>query len=274
MPSSHKDGTPLSFQVIEDETTWKDVYLDKDISADSCGSISGTIIGTDSITIAGVLIITTDATSALSFSGTSGPDGYYIVYNVKPGTYSIDCFKAGYLQVTKPVIVNVTPNSTNPGNNIVLQYGESATLSGQISFLAIVNSIVDITLFHHITREAIPGLATYNNTSTNTYQLNDVPPGHYIAWATYRNDGYVMAPDAIRKFGLPYVIIADTTTDATENFSVTRPITIVSPTNPADTILPMLIMTTPTTFVWEKYPSAKEYIIEVSDSKGDDIDRI
>ena len=268
-PSPPKDGTPLSFQVVEDETTWKDVYLDEDISADSCGSISGTIIRTDSITLAGVLIIATDATSGLSFSGTSGPDGYYIVYNVKPGTYSIECFRAGYLQVTKPVIVNVTPNSTNPDNNIVLLFGANATISGHITFLASPNSVVDITLIHPITREAIPGLSTYNDTATNIYQLTAVPPGDYIAWATYRNDGYVMDPDRIQKFGLPFVTIADTTTAKVVDFEVTGAIPIVSPTNPADTILPTLIMTTSPTFTWEKYPSAKEYILEVSNSKGE-----
>ena len=267
-PSPPKDGTPLSFQVVEDETTWKDVYLDEDISADSCGSISGIIMRTGSFPIVGALIVAIDSTTGLSSSGTSGPTGYYIIYNVKPGMYSVECFIAGYIQNIKPV-VNVTPNSTNPGNDIILQFGANATISGHITFLASPNSVVDITLIHPITREAIPGLSTYNDTSTNIYQLTAVPPGDYIAWASYRNDGYVMDPDRIQKFGLPFVTIADTTTAKVVDFEVTDAITIVSPTNPADTILPTLIMTTSPAFTWEKYPSAKECILEVSNSKGE-----
>lgn len=59
IPSPPKEGTALYFQVFEDDTTWKNVFLDVDISSVSCGSIAGTITsGTSGV--GGVLIIASD----------------------------------------------------------------------------------------------------------------------------------------------------------------------------------------------------------------------
>jgi len=268
LPSPPKNGTPLSFQILAGDTTWKTVYLDADQTSDSCGTISGTVKQPDSNTVVGALVVATDTVTGISFSTTSGPDGYYVIFNVQPGLYSMQGFLAGYKQAEKPVVY-VNKNSIVNDCKIVLYSATNATLSGQITFLASQNSVVDITLIHPLTRDAIPGLSTYNNATTNTYQLTSVPPGRYIAWASFRNDGYVMDPDRIQKFGLPLVTIPDSAVSVTCDFDVTDVIPIVSPTNPADTILPRLITTRAPAFVWKPYPSAKEYIIEVSNSKGE-----
>jgi hypothetical protein len=99
--------------------------------------------------------------------------------------------------------------------------------------------------------------------------LSGIPLGSYIAWASYRNDGYVMDPDWIYKNGLPEVTFATGDTLKTLDFSLTDAIAIVSPTNAADSIYAVPVDTVAPTFTWESYPSTHEYIIEVYDSHGD-----
>jgi hypothetical protein len=274
-PSPPKDGSALPFQIIVNTTTEKDIYLRADPLSNTTGSISGTVQSPAGTGIGGVLIVATDmANPQSSFSGTSGHNGYYILFNVKPGTYSMEGYLAGYLQDTTSVTATVIADSLNADNDIILQQNTNYTLSGQVAFLATSNSQVDITLIHPITREAIPGLFTFNETSGNTYTITQVPPGTYIAWASYRNDSCVMDPDALFKFGLPYVTLSAANPDTTVNFKVTGAVQLVSPTNHPDTILPRTITTYEPTFVWIKtssYASAKEYVIEVFDSHGESI---
>lgn len=274
-PSPPKEGSALPFQIVLNDTTNKNIYLNADPLSSSTGSISGTIQSPDAAGIGGVLIIATDITNTQSsFSGTTGHDGYYIIFNVKPGTYKIECFLAGYQQDTTSVTVTVTADNLNTGNDIIIQLATNYSLSGQVSFLATSNSQVDITLIHPVTREAIPGLSTFNDTVGSSYSISQVPAGTYIAWASYRNDGYVMDPDALFKFGLPYVTLSAANPDTTVNFKVTGAVQIVSPTNHSDTILPRTITTYTPTFTWIKtssYASVKEFIVEVFDSQGKSI---
>jgi hypothetical protein len=98
-----------------------------------------------------------------------------------------------------------------------------------------------------------------------------VPPGTYIAWASFRNDEYVMDPDSIRKFGFPQVTFTPDSADLEQNFDVTGTVKITGPTNEPDLVVPVEVNTATPTFTWEKYASAKEYIIEVFNSKGETI---
>ncbi len=277
-PSPPPGLAALPFDMLTDDTTQRSIYLDSSTQTTSGGSISGTVTNLDFSGIGGVLITATDLTFTQAFSTTSGPHGFYIIYNVAPGSYYLQCYLAGYKQITCTTAVTVSAGVTNEKNDIILSPFTTATLSGQITFLASPNSVVDITCIHPITREAIPGLSTVNDTAGNkyqlttiplgTYQLTAIPPGSYIVWASYQNDGYVMDPDRILKFGLPKITVTEATTSLDKNFEVTDAVPIVSPSNDPDTIQPVLITTTHPTFVWEKYPSAKEYIIEVSNSHG------
>jgi hypothetical protein len=131
-----------------------------------------------------------------------------------------------------------------------------------------VNSIVDITLAHPVSYEAIPGLDTMMHGGTSTYDLNGIPPGTFIPWASYRNDGYVMDPDWIRKFGLPVLTFALGDSAKELDFSITDAVPVIYPTNHPDTLIPVTIPTDTPTFVWELYPSAQEYIIAVYNSFG------
>jgi len=169
------------------------------------------------------------------------------------------------------VTVDVAAADEYLADDIEMEVHANADLFGKVTFLAIANGVVDITLVHPDTLDTIPGLSTQNQDSELTYQLDSVPPGTYIAWASYRNDGYVMDPDSIRKFGLPMVVFTESSGDLEQDFDVTGAVTIDSPTNEADLVVPVEVNTTSPTFTWVKYPSAKEYIVEVFDSNGETI---
>ena len=51
-------------------------------------------------------------------------------------------------------------------------------------------------------------------------------------------------------------------------FSVTGAITIISPSNLADSIIPDTVESSSPVFSWDSYPQSKEYIIEVRDING------
>lgn len=268
IPSPPPLGSALPFHVIEKNTTVKDIYLNIDHSSVSTGSISGYVYTPELTGINGVLVVATNQAGTNSASGSSGPDGFYVIYNVTPDVYSIKGYASEYAQDTTTVTNTVIANSSVSNKNITLRKTATATLSGKVTFLSSENSIVDITLIHPVTREAIPGLSTFNESGL-TYQLTAIPPGTYIAWATYRNDGYVMDPDWIIKNGLPLVTVTTSDTQLYKDFSVTDVVEIVSPTNHPDTISATTVSTVTPTFQWLKYPSAKEYIVEVFKSNGE-----
>jgi hypothetical protein len=168
------------------------------------------------------------------------------------------------------VTITVLSSSTPSANaTITLKQVSGATLRGKVTFLAIENSFVDISLVDPSTFSAIPGLSTFSDTSGLDYKINNIPSGTFLAWASFKNDGYVMDPDWI--FKNPGVLNVTFTEGDTLNlnFSVTGAITINSPTNPADSIYPAIAYSTTPVFKWTKYPSAKEYIIEVRKMNGD-----
>ena len=259
-------GKPLPFHADSSRSYVRNVYLDKDTSVTNTGGISGKVVVSGSTHVDGILIIARRTDSA-AFSTTTGPDGFFALYNVPPGTYQLKGYRDSLTQDTTTVQVTVKPDTLT--TNVVINMSPSIgkTLLGKVTFLASPNSTVDITLVDPLTREAIPGLNVRND-SANTFTMRGIPAGDYIAWASYRNDGYVMDPDAIRKFGLPRVSFAAGDTAKTVNFSVTGAITLVGPTNAADTLYPVAVHTLTPVFSWLKYPSAKEYIVEVFDAKG------
>ena len=267
IPSPPKGGAPIPFQVDANrDTLFKDLYLTIDPAAANTGSISGMVQNTSSIGMTGFLIVSTNTAGTQIVSGSSGPDGYYVLYNLEPGLYTIKCLHAGYKQST-PLQVTVTADMAVTDADITAENTRGASLSGQITFLASPNSTVDITLIDIESREAIPGLSTYNN-NNNAYSLDSVPPGTFLTWATYQNDGYVMDPDWIRKSGLPTLTVTETTGSVTKDFSVTDAIPLISPTNSSDSIYARAISTTAPTFNWGEYPQSKEYILEVRDKNG------
>jgi hypothetical protein len=262
----------IPFEILDGQTTTEDVVLDDHPNAGNTGQLSGMVMipAPDSDGVSDVLVIAEDSGQDLFASGLSGADGDYVLYNVEPGTYTLSAYRSEYRQETDPVTVDVIAQGNHEQNDIEIGTHENAGLSGQVTFLAITNGTVDITLIHPDTLDTIPGLSTFNDTGNN-YLLESAPPGTFIAWASFQNDGYVMDPDHIFKFGLPQITFTENSSSQKQDFSVTGAVTITGPTNDADLVVPEIINTDSPTFTWEKYPSAKEYIVQVFDSQGNTI---
>ena len=269
VPPSNQDAVPL--EIIAGQTTTQNVALDKHPDAGNTGQISGSILTSGSNGVPGVLVIAKDATQNLAVSGITDQNGDYVLYNVMPGSYTIEVYLAEYREVSDPVTVEVVADGSHEADAIEMAVHANADLYGQVTFLAIVNGVVDITLVHPDTLDTIPGLSTQNDANALTYRLNSVPPGTYIAWASFRNDEYVMDPDSIRKFGLPQVTFTADSADLEQSFDVTGAVSITDPTNEWDLVVPEVVNSATPTFAWESCPSAKEYIIEVFNSTGETI---
>jgi hypothetical protein len=260
--SPPENNTPVPFEVDRGENITREFLLNP-LDVSQPGQISGSV----NPVINNVLIIA-EETDGSRYSTVTGPDGYFVLFNLPYGSYSLLAYKAGYEadNVTITVLSSSTPSATA---TITLKQVSGATLRGKVTFLAIENSFVDISLVDPSTFSAIPGLSTFSDTSGLDYKINNIPSGTFLAWASFKNDGYVMDPDWI--FKNPGVLNVTFTEGDTLNlnFSVTGAITINSPTNPADSIYPAIAYSTTPVFKWTKYPSAKEYIIEVRKMNGD-----
>jgi hypothetical protein len=264
-------GQAVPFEGAVGEKVRKTVYLDPDPEAATAGSVSGHVLGSEGQPANGVLVVAADDAGTSGASAVSGPDGYFVLHNLQPGTYTLTAYFAGYQQTGSEVTVTVKAGSSKGPVDLTIVSSQGSTLTGKISFLASGNSAVDITLINPATREAIPGMYTFNDPQGLDYSIDDIPNGTYIAWASYRNDGYVMDPDWIRKNGLPTVTFDKAGQNRVLDFSVTGAIRVDSPTNPADSILPVAVATTQPTFKWNAYSAAKWYIVEVFDLRGNSI---
>ncbi len=258
-------GKPLPFQADVGGVNIHNLYLEPDGGSASMGGITGNVTLSGSNAAGGILIIATSATSA--YSTTTGPDGVFIFFNLNPGAYTLQGYKSGLVQDTGTVQINVTAGTVPANVSLNMMASAGKILRGKISFLASPNSVVDITLVNPLTRDAIPGLSTLNDGS-NSFTLSGIPPGTYLAWASFHNDGYVMDPDRIQKFGLPEVTFLPSDTAKTLDFDVTGAITIVGPTDPEGLLYPVMVSGLTPTFKWNKYSSAKEYILEVFNGNG------
>lgn len=267
--SPPRNGSAVPFQVGEAGSSMtRYVQMKINPIADSCGIISGIVESTASVPVPGGLVVSIRQTDSITISGFSGPDGFYIIYNVPQGNWDAQCFLSGWYQENPVTSIGVTSGVTTSDVDMQLIANAGTSLSGRITFLASQNSTVDITLAHPVSYEAIPGLDTMMDESSSTYVLNSIPPGTYIPWASYQNDGYVMDPDWIRKFGLPVQTFALGDGPKELDFSITDAVPIISPSNHPDTLVPVEIVTDTPTFVWESYPSTQEYIIAVYNSFG------
>ena len=267
LPAPPPTGKATPFHITPDSIKIRNIYMRKDSSGDTTGGISGIIRVSDgSASQGGILVIATGIDST-SYSTTTGPDGYYIFNNLPVGVYTIKAFRSGLWQDTLRITATVLRDNITTNHSFDMGADTIRKLTGKITFLATKNGVTDITLVDQGSRTPIPGLGTLNEAGL-TYQILGIPPGTYIAWASYLNDGYVMDPDAIRKFGLPVVTFAKADSLKTQDFDVTGAIPVISPTNPANSLSPAPIKSLSPYFVWDQYPSAKQYIIEVRDQSG------
>ena len=252
--------SPIPFTVTSNKTFTQTYYTG--VLPGTFGKIDGKI----NPNLSGFLVVATSNSSKTDYKTYSGPDGYFVLFNIPYDSYQVDAFKSAYQSSNQP---QVTLSTGSPSTNVQINVNEitGSVLKGMVTFLAVENGIVDISLLDKNSLSVVNGLTTKIDTSRN-YIINSIPAGKYIAWASYENDGYVMDPDWIFKNpdALNINILTDTTLKL--DFSVTGAIRIISPTNPADSLMPALADSIAPTFYWDAYPQTKEYIIEVRDING------
>ena len=260
--SPPESNTPIPFAVDKGENITREFFLNP-LDVSQPGQISGSV----NPVVNNVLIIA-EETDGSRYSTVAGPDGYFVLFNLPYGGYSLLAYKAGYEAETaiEKVLSSSAPSASA---TITLKEVSGATLQGKVTFLASENSVVDISLVDPATLSAVPGLSTFSDTSGLDYEINNIPSGTFLAWASFMNDGYVMDPDWIFKNpGVLNVTFSEGDT-LDLNFSVTDAVIINSPTNPPDSIYSVIADSTTPTFNWDEYPSAKEYIIEVRKMNGE-----
>ncbi len=252
--------SPVPFSVSSGQTFSQKYYMN--VLQGTFGKIEGTV----NPNLAGFLIVAKSSGMNSEYHTNSGPDGYFVLFNVPYELYEVDAIKSGYQSANQPQ-VTLTSGSSSATVQINVNQITGSTLTGKVTFLAVENGIVDISLLDKISHTVVNGLTAMIDSSRN-YVINNIPAGEYIAWASYENDGYVMDPDWI--FKNPGALNVSFSTDASKvrDFSVTGVITIISPTNPPGEITPALADSLFPTFYWNAYPQTKEYIVEVRDING------
>lgn len=253
--------SPVPFSVSSGGTTTQTYYMN--VLPGTFGKIDGTV----NPQLSGFLIVATSSGLNTEYHTYSGHDGYFVLFNVPFNTYNLDAIKSGYQSTNQP---QVTLASGSASATVEISVGQitGSTLTGKVTFLAVVNGIVDVSLLDKTSYSVVSGLTTTINSERN-YTINKIPAGEYVAWASYQNDGYVMDPDWLFKNpGATFVSFAGDSSKV-RDFSVTGAITIISPTNPAEELIPALADSVVPTFKWNAYSSTKEYIIEVRDINGE-----
>jgi hypothetical protein len=264
-------GRYTPFRLDLKTTYTRNFYMRRDSSGTPVGGLMGTIKVTGLENLSGILVIAS-APDSSSFSATTGPDGSFVFNNLPVGDgYVVKAYHSGLAGDTTTVKADVALGAVTPGVVVNMAVDPGRALKGQVQFLAATNITADITLVDPDNRLAIPGLRTYNTGGSTTYRLDGIPMGTYIVWGSYLNDGYVMDPDHIRKFGLPKVTYLAADTVKVQDFAFTRAIQITRPTNPPDSLYPAPVLSMQPWFVWKHEASAQEIIIEVFDSKGERI---
>ncbi len=251
---------PVPFSVSSGQTFSQTYYMDE--LQGTFGKIEGTVTPN----LSGFLIVATSSGMNTEYHTYSGPDGYFVLFNVPYESYAVDAIKSGYQSANQPQ-VTLSSGSSSASVQINVNQITGSTLTGKVTFLAAQNGIVDISLLDKISYSVVNGLTAMIDTSRD-YAINNIPAGEYVAWASYENDDYVMDPDWIFKNPGALNVSFSTDTPKVRDFSVTGAINIVSPTNPANSITPALADSVVPTFHWIAYPQTKEYIIEVRDING------
>lgn len=253
---------------LDYQTTYtRHFFLRKDSSGVEVGGLTGKIAVDGLANLSGVLVIAT-APDSSSYSATTGPDGVFVFNNLPIGDgYTLVAYHSGLAGDTVATRAKVALGQITKDVVLKLTVDSGRALKGQVQFLAVAGKATDITLVDPSNRLAIPDLRTFN--AGGSYRMEHIPMGAYIVWGSYLNDGFVMDPDHIRKFGLPKVTYLAGDTAKVQDFAFTRAIRIVRPTNPPDSLYPVPVNSLQPWFVWEHEASTQEIVIEVFDSKGE-----
>jgi hypothetical protein len=246
---------PVSFAINLNQTTEFPVQMNSSLT--NGGWLKGKVLASGK-GVPGSLVVAIDGETA--FSTVSDHEGNYFLYNLPAATYQLKAWMGGYASETKSVNITIEQEATK---DIPMTMSEGGTVNGRVAFLASTAIEVDVTLVHPVTKESIPGLST---TTTGDYSIAKVPAGTYLARATFKNDQRVVDPDWIVKFGEPWVEVNNNT--VVRDFSLTGSVTLGQPCNAPTSSEAFEINNGAPSFEWTAYPSASDYVIEVTDANG------
>jgi hypothetical protein len=250
--------SPLSLHVVAGQTNTYSVQMIASGVAGR-GSISGRVISSGN-GFGGALVTAGDTTTG--YSSVTDGEGYFIINNILAGSYTVQGWYSGYQSTD--TTVDVSPGAVTENNRLILTMGGGGTVTGKITFLSTTNIEVDVALVYPLTRQTIPGLSVM--TVSQEYTIPNVPPGTYLARATYANDTKVVDPDWIIKNGEPFVMV-NRDTDVMD-FSVTGAVELLSPTNVSTSTQPVAVTDSLPLFTWSAYSSAEDYVVEVINQNG------
>ena len=243
------------------ETTTFDVGLDALFG--SFGSLKIDLV--DYTNSVGALVILKGQSSLEEYIAISSIGGALMMYNLPVEDYNISIKTVGHTTYTSDNNVSITAETESVVDYINLEAIPGVTVSGVVSFQAIENGDVDVSLTDPETGVAIPG--TNVLTSAGNYSMVSIAPGTYIIRATYSIDGYVVDPDNIIKLGEPKVTVAGVAIEA-DTIVVTGAVALTSPIAEANGIA-VEVNTTLPTFNWVDYSSTSDYVVEVVNASGD-----
>ncbi len=257
-PAPPRDIAPYPVTVMAGQTTDFSIQMSQS-SVTGGGAISGRVTNGDN-GVAGVLVAA--ESGLIGCSSLTDGNGDYWIFNVPPDNYTVKAQAAHLVSSVVSVVVPATSQVSNV--NITVSPTATGAVSGHVTFLATTNIEVDVTLLNPKSGEPVPGLTA--PTVGLFFVIPSVPPGTYLARASYNNDGKVMDPDWIVKNGQPIVTVGSDTAD--RDFSLTGAVEVLAPTNPASSTPPVAVQGTQPVFSWSSYASADDYVIEVSDQNG------
>ncbi|MDH5711265.1 MAG: carboxypeptidase-like regulatory domain-containing protein [Gammaproteobacteria bacterium] len=251
-------GIPVS------QTSTFDVAL-RPIDPGVYGSLKMHLVGYNESN--GALVILNDPSTGDSYTGTTSNKGDLTMYNipVAAGNYSITIKALGHETYTYLASITISDGVETVINNITLTAINGFSVSGAVTFLAVANGEVDVSLTDKDTGAVIPGT---NVTTVNAnYLISSVAPGSYYIRASFNVDGYVVDPDSIVKFGEPEAVVA--AADLTnQNIDVTGAVALTSPVTNTDGT-PVEVNSLTPTLSWQPYSSTSDYVVEVRDANGD-----
>jgi hypothetical protein len=235
------------------------------------GSISGTVHAELS---SGMLVVAEGANEAKI--GFADSEGQYIIFNVPPGTYTLQGYAAG-VQVD-PATTTLQAGEAGEGVDLSESSEPLSTVSGNVQIVnapgdsqtSVVLS-VESTFVEAAGRGTVPpGLRVAE--VTGAFSISNVPDGRYVVLAAFENDGLVRDPDqTIGGTQIVRIEVPDPATgntiDLPEGFKITGALAVIGPGADAPEDVP----TSTPTFEWEDDSSEDGYEIRVFDAFGNEI---
>lgn len=269
------EGQTIGELVVDDSvttlTTIKLIALDVDINL--LGSISGHIL---SARKAGVLVVAAEAGGA-AYTGFSGFDGEYAIFNVLEGSYTVEGYALG-VQLEPVTFVAMAAGEEKTDVDLAESGSPLSSVSGSVQIvnapggsMTSVVLAVESTFDEAAARGVVPpGLRV--GEITGAFVIADIPDGRYVVLAAFENDGLVRDPDLnIAGTQIVHIEVPGPgpvyDIQIPDSFKITEALAVVGPGANG----PEAVTTATPTLEWNDDSSEDGYEIRVLDSFGNEV---